>query len=171
MRELGLESCQPRPWRYALTEQDGHAGPIPDLVNRDFTADAPGQKMVGDITYIPTWEGWGYLATVIDCDTNAVVGWAMDDNYKTPLIEAAIGMADRNHRLAEDGISALLPATGGSLGVGKAAREAVAAAPHPHALHIVPRLARSSADPVMLTALRITIQREEAHYDPRRPSR
>jgi transposase InsO family protein len=47
MRELGLEPCQPRPWRHRLTEQDGQAGPIPDLVNRDFTADAPGHKMVG----------------------------------------------------------------------------------------------------------------------------
>jgi putative transposase len=61
MRELGLEPCQPRPWRYSLTEQDGHAGPIPDLVNRDFTSEKPGLKMVGDITYIPTWEGWVYL--------------------------------------------------------------------------------------------------------------
>jgi transposase InsO family protein len=104
MRELGLEPCQPRPWRHSLTEQDGQAGPIPDLVNRDFTADAPGQKMVGDITYIPTWEGWVYLATVIDCHTKAVIGWAMADNYKTPLIEAAIEMAARNHRLAADAI-------------------------------------------------------------------
>jgi len=60
--------------------------------------------MVGDITYIPTWEGWVYLATVIDCHTKAVIGWAMDDNYKTPLIESAIGMAARNHRLAEGAI-------------------------------------------------------------------
>jgi putative transposase len=51
MRELGLEPCQPKPWRRSLTEQDGAAGPIPDLVNRDFTADKPGGKMVGDITY------------------------------------------------------------------------------------------------------------------------
>jgi len=52
-------------------------------VNRDFTADAPGEKMVGDITYNSTWAGWVYLATVIDCYTKAVVGWAIDDNYKT----------------------------------------------------------------------------------------
>jgi len=104
MRELGLEPCQPRPWRHCLTEQDAAAGPIPDLVNRDFTADTPGHKMVGDITYIPTWEGWIYLATVIDCHTKAVIGWATGDNYKTPLIEAAIEMAARNHRLAEDAI-------------------------------------------------------------------
>jgi Transposase and inactivated derivatives len=60
--------------------------------------------MVGDITYIPTWEGWIYLATVIDCHTKAVIGWAMADHYKTPLIEAAIEMAARNHRLAVDAI-------------------------------------------------------------------
>jgi transposase InsO family protein len=104
MRELGLEPCQPKPWRRSLTEQDGAAGPIPDLVNRDFTADNPGGKMVGDITYIDTWEGWVYLATVIDCATRKVVGWAMDDNYKTPLISRAIKMAARNLDLPEGAI-------------------------------------------------------------------
>ena len=95
MRELGLVACQPRPWRPSTTAQ-GAAGPIPDLVNRDFSAEEPGQKMVGDITYIATWEGWEYLATVIDCATRKVIGWAMGDNYKTPLITAAIEMAARN---------------------------------------------------------------------------
>jgi putative transposase len=100
MRELGLVPCQPRPWRAALTQSDPAAAPIPDLVGRDFTADAPGVKLVGDITYVPTWQGWVYLATVIDCHTRAVIGWAIDDNYKTPLIDAAISMAARNHTLA-----------------------------------------------------------------------
>ncbi|HEX3964939.1 MAG TPA: IS3 family transposase, partial [Trebonia sp.] len=104
MRELGLEPCQPRPWRHSLTEQDGSAGPIPDLVSRDFTAGRPGEKMVGDITYIETWEGWLYLATVIDCATRKIVGWAMDDNYKTPLISRAIEMAANNLALPEDAI-------------------------------------------------------------------
>jgi putative transposase len=104
MRELGLEPCQPKPWRHSLTEQDGQAGPIPDLVNRDFTADKPGKKMVGDITYIDTWEGWVYLATVIDCATRKIVGWAMDDNYKTPLISRAIEMTARNIDLPEGAI-------------------------------------------------------------------
>ncbi len=88
MRELGLEPCQPRPWRVSLTEGDGQEHDIPDLVARDFTAGAPGQKMVGDITYISTWEGWLFLATVIDCHTKAVIGWAADDNYKTPLLRS-----------------------------------------------------------------------------------
>jgi hypothetical protein len=104
MREQGLVPCQPRPWRASLTENDGSAGSIPDLVNRDFTADAPGEKMVGDITYIPTWEGWLYLATVIDCHTKKVVGYAMDDNYKTPLIVEAVRMAARNLTFAPDAI-------------------------------------------------------------------
>ena len=55
-------------------------------------------------TYIPTWQGWLYLATVIDCHTKAVIGWATDDNYKTPLIEKAIEMAARNYPLAENAI-------------------------------------------------------------------
>ena len=104
MRELGLVPCQPRPWRGSLTEGDGQEHDIPDLVARDFTAAAPGEKMVGDITYIPTWEGWLYLATVIDCHTKAVIGWAADDNYKTPLIEKAIEMAARNYPLAQKAI-------------------------------------------------------------------
>lgn len=103
MRELGLVPCQPKP-RRSLTVQDAAAGPIPDLVNRDFTAGKPGEKMVGDITYIFTWEGWLYLATVIDCATRKLVGWAMDDNYKTPLISDAIRMAARNLSLPEGAI-------------------------------------------------------------------
>jgi putative transposase len=60
--------------------------------------------MVGDITYIRTWEGWVFLATVIDCYTKAVIGWAMSDNYKTPLISTAISMAVRNQRIEHGAI-------------------------------------------------------------------
>jgi len=100
-RELGLLPCQPRPSRLGLTSADAAAGPIPDLVGRDFTADAPGHKLVGDITYIPTWEGWLYLATVIDCYSKKVIAHAMDDHYRTSLITTAIrraaatGLADQ----------------------------------------------------------------------------
>jgi putative transposase len=103
MRDLGLVACQPRPWRPSTTQQ-GQAGPVPDLVARDFSAATPGEKMVGDITYIPTWEGWLYLATVIDCATRKVAGWAMGDNYRTPLITEAIEMAARNLDLPEGAI-------------------------------------------------------------------
>jgi putative transposase len=92
MRELQLWPCQPRPWRPITTEADeGHR--IPDLVDRDFTAEAPGTKLVGDITYIPTGEGWVYLATVIDCYSKMVIGWSMADHYKTSLIVTAIDSA------------------------------------------------------------------------------
>jgi len=96
MRELSLVSCQPRRSRKGTTKQAAKRADIPDLINRDFTATAPGQKLVGDITYIHTWEGWVYLALVIDCFSRKIVGWAMDDNYRTPLIQAAIQMAARN---------------------------------------------------------------------------
>jgi transposase InsO family protein len=96
MRELDLVPCQPRRSRKGTTRQAAKWAPIPDLINRDFTATAPGQKLVGDITYIRTWEGWLYLALVIDCFSRKIVGWAMDDNYKTPLIQDAIRMAAKN---------------------------------------------------------------------------
>jgi putative transposase len=92
MRKLDLQACQPRPWRPTTTEADTQHR-IPDFVQRDFTAPAPGLKLVGDITYIPTQEGWVYLATVIDCFSKMVVGWAMADHYKTSLIQAAIDSA------------------------------------------------------------------------------
>ena len=88
MRELGLQPCQPRPWRVALTEGVDHH--LPDLVGRDFTAETPGAKLVGDLTYIPTWEGWLFLATVIDCATKMVIGYACGDHYRTPLITQAL---------------------------------------------------------------------------------
>jgi transposase InsO family protein len=58
---LELWACQPRPYRIT-TEA---AASTPDLVKRDFTADRPGVKLVGDITYIHTWQGFIYLATVV----------------------------------------------------------------------------------------------------------
>ena len=58
MRALDLVPCQPRPWRHNLTDADPAAAAIPDLLKRDFTAERPGEKLIGDITYIPTWEGW-----------------------------------------------------------------------------------------------------------------
>jgi putative transposase len=104
MRELGLVACQPRRSRKGTTRQAAKAAPIPDLVNRDFSADAPGVKLVGDITYIRTWEGWLYLALVIDCFSRKIVGWAMDDNYRTPLIQDAIRMAAKNVALPEGAV-------------------------------------------------------------------
>ena len=101
MRELGLVACQPRPWR-TTTIHGGAQPAVPDLLGRDFTADAPGRKLVGDITYIRTWAGWLYLATVIDCFNKEVIGYAMADHMRTSLVTDALDMAARNHRLAVD---------------------------------------------------------------------
>ena len=95
MRELGLVACQPRPWR-PVTTVAGDVSDLPDLLARDFTADTPGTKLVGDITYIRTWEGWLFLATVLDCCTKKVLGYAMADHMRTELIVDALKMAARN---------------------------------------------------------------------------
>jgi len=96
MLELSLVTCQPRP-RVSLTKPDGAEHHIPDLLRQNFTADRPGTTMIGDITYVPTWQGWLYLATVIDVHTRMVIGYAMDDNYRTPLISAALRNACEQH--------------------------------------------------------------------------
>ncbi|WP_433662322.1 IS3 family transposase [Nocardia sp. CA-128927] len=100
MRELGLRACQPRPWRPITTEGTEHR--LPDLVGRDFGADAPGRKLVGDITYIQTGEGWLYLATWIDCYSKMVVGWSMADHFRTSLICSALDMAASNIELIDE---------------------------------------------------------------------
>lgn len=97
MTEMNLVAVQPKPFR--RTTFPGDADDRPDLVQRDFTADRPGAKLVGDITYIRTWEGWLYLATVIDCFNKEVIGWAMADHMRTELVTDALDMAARNHDL------------------------------------------------------------------------
>jgi transposase InsO family protein len=101
MRDLGLVACQPRPWRPTTTVA-GDVSATPDLLRRDFTATAPATKLVGDITYIKTWEGWLYLATVLDCYTKQVVGYAMADHMRTSLVTDALHMADRNINIQAD---------------------------------------------------------------------
>jgi transposase InsO family protein len=68
---------------------------FPDLLNRDFTAQAPNTKLVGDITYIRTWQGWVYLATVLDCFSKKVVGYAMAGHMEASLVCDALKMAAR----------------------------------------------------------------------------
>ena len=94
MADLGLVACQPRPWRVTTIPGD-EPGPV-DVVGRDFTAAQPGVRFVGDITYISTWEGWLYLATVIDLCTKEVVGWAIADHMRTELVTDALSMAHRH---------------------------------------------------------------------------
>ena len=94
MRDLGLQAAQPRAKvRTTVPAQD--LGERPDLLGRDFTADEPGKKLCGDITYVRTWAGFIYLATVLDCCTKKVVGCAMADRMRTSLVCQAIDMAVR----------------------------------------------------------------------------
>jgi putative transposase len=101
MGEMGLITVQPRPFR-TTTEPDPHASDTVDLVRRDFTAQRPGTKVVGDITYIRTWQGWLYLAVLTDCATREVIGYAMAEHMRTELVCDAVAMAMRNGRLEAD---------------------------------------------------------------------
>jgi putative transposase len=92
MRERDIRGVTRRKRRH-LTKQDSKAAPAPDLVGRDFTAARPGQKLVGDITYLPTIEGWWYLATVIDLATREVIGYAMAGHHRAELVTDAFRMA------------------------------------------------------------------------------
>jgi len=103
MAAAGLLACQPRPYK-RTTEQGEDSPPRPDLVGRDFSAEQPGMKFVGDITYIRTWAGWVYLATVIDCCTHRVVGWSLATHMRTSLITAAVDMAATNVEFQPDAI-------------------------------------------------------------------
>ncbi|WP_255343531.1 IS3 family transposase [Glycomyces sp. NRRL B-16210] len=102
MREAGLVPCQPKAKRRNLT--DGTPGEVPDLIGRDFTAPVPGVKFVGDVTYIWTDEGWSYLATVLDCCTKEVVGYALGEDFRTGLIIEAMAMARRDWRFGSGAI-------------------------------------------------------------------
>ena len=101
MAEMGLIPLQPRPFR-TTTEPDPNAADTVDLVKRDFTAQRPATKVVGDITYIRTWQGWLYLAVLTDCATREVIGYAMAEHMRTELVLDAVAMAMRNGRLEAD---------------------------------------------------------------------
>jgi putative transposase len=100
MQENDLHACQPRAYKVTTISGQAPTPAIADHVKRDFTATAPGTRLVGDITYVRTWTGWLYLATVIDCHTKAVVGWSMADHMRTDLICEAITMAAANVEIA-----------------------------------------------------------------------
>lgn len=92
MRAMGLVSVHPRP-RKKTTVQAAEPSALPDLVGRDFTAGAPNELWYGDITYVRTWDGWAYIASVIDAFSRKVVGWAVADHYRTELVLDALRMA------------------------------------------------------------------------------
>ncbi|WP_345475868.1 IS3 family transposase, partial [Actinoallomurus oryzae] len=99
MRTARLEGVHRRR-RHGLTRRDPAVVPPHDLVNRDFTAPAPNRVWTADITYVPTGEGWLYLAVVLDVFSRRIVGWAMAGHMRTELVIDALEMAVWNRRPA-----------------------------------------------------------------------
>lgn len=92
MRHMGLKALAKR--KFKVTTDSAHNKPIfKNVLNRDFTTTAINQKWVGDITYVPTREGWLYLAVVIDVHSRAVIGWSMSKRMKKDLVCDALLMA------------------------------------------------------------------------------
>lgn len=92
MRRLGLRGICPKRWR-TTTVLDGADTYPADAVKRQWDTGALNQVWVGDITYLRTWEGWLYLATVIDAHSRRVIGWAIDEHMRADLVEDALTMA------------------------------------------------------------------------------
>jgi putative transposase len=92
MRAAGLRGVHPRPYK-RTTLPDRFDPALADLVARDFAPPAPNLTWVGDVTYIKTWAGWAFCATVIDCYSRKVVGFALADHMRTDLIIDALRMA------------------------------------------------------------------------------
>jgi transposase InsO family protein len=103
MRNLGLRGYTPR--RFRKTTDSRHTKRIAEnLLERDFNAPALNQVLAGDITYIPTTDGWLYLAVLLDLYSRRVVGWAMSDRIDTELAVSALRMAASTRPLAPNWI-------------------------------------------------------------------
>lgn len=98
MRAAGLEGVSRRRFRVGTTSPGGEAPAAPDLVERDFSATRPNELWFADITYVPTWQGWLYLAAVVDACSRYCVGWSMRDDLKADLVYDALGMAVTRRR-------------------------------------------------------------------------
>jgi putative transposase len=92
MREAEIQGVSPRKWK-RTTLRGKSTRPVPDLVDRDFTATGPNQLWAADITYISTWAGFLFLAIVLDVWSRRIVGWAMATHLRTELVLDALDMA------------------------------------------------------------------------------
>jgi len=98
MRAVALRGCSRRRQRVCTTMTDPTAAAAPNLIARTFAASRPNELWVGDITYIPTGEGWLYLATLLDVYSRRIVGWAMAEHLRTELALDALTMALQGRR-------------------------------------------------------------------------
>jgi putative transposase len=102
MRHAGLRTKFKR--KYVTTTKSNHThGVAENVLNRDFKADKPNQKWVTDITYLPTSEGWLYLAVVLDLFSRMIVGWAFSSSLETKLVLDALESARRKRKPSADG--------------------------------------------------------------------
>lgn len=92
MRRLGLRGICPKRWRTTTVLDGADTYPV-DAVKREWDTGVLNQVWVGDITYLRMWEGWLYLATVIDAHSRRVIGWAVDEHMRADLVEDALTMA------------------------------------------------------------------------------
>ncbi len=97
MRELGLQGAHRRR-RFGCTKRDPRKEGFPDLVDRQFRADAPNKLWVADMTEHLTAEGLWYLAVILDVFSRMVVGWSMGERQAVDLVLGALNMAVRNRR-------------------------------------------------------------------------
>ena len=97
MAAAGLEGI-PVPRKTRTTVRVAGVRVAPDLVERDFNPEAPNRLWCADITYLPTWEGWLYLASVLDCFSRLIVGWCMLPTLRLELVERALEMAVARRR-------------------------------------------------------------------------
>jgi putative transposase len=86
MRKAGIHARRRRAYKVTTTNSKHNYPVAPNTLNRQFYAAGPNEKWVGDITYIPTREGWLYLVTVLDIYSRKVVGWAMDKHMEQELV-------------------------------------------------------------------------------------
>jgi putative transposase len=93
MRAANIQGVSRRRAFTVTTERNPRQRPAPDLVNRRFESEVPNQLWVADMTYLPTWTGFVYLAVVIDAFSRKVVGWSMSEQMTTDLVLAALNMA------------------------------------------------------------------------------
>jgi putative transposase len=100
MRSAGLAGRCPKRFRRTTIPAIVPAAEPPDLVRRDFKRAGPDRLWVSDITYVRTWEGWLYLAVILDAFSRRVVGWALADHLRTELATDALQMALANRRPA-----------------------------------------------------------------------
>lgn len=98
MREMGLKSRVSKGFTPTTTQADPRRRPAANVLDRQFTAQAPNQKWVADITYLSTAAGWVYLAVVLELFSRKVVGWALSDSLATPLVSAALRRAVETRR-------------------------------------------------------------------------